>query len=97
MKLMQAIIGGVVALLVLSGCTSTSGVMPFSQDTYTVVQRGQTGFTSTGALKTAAYKEANDFAQRRGKQIEITEVIEKPAGFAKWPQVEVKFRLLDKK
>lgn len=85
------------ALLFATGCTSTSGVLSFGPETYTVVQRGKTGFSSTAALKTAAYKEANDFAERKGKQIEIVEVIEKPAGFAKWPQVEVKFRLLEKK
>lgn len=87
----------VAVLLALTGCTSTSGVLPFGPDTYTVVQRGDTGFTSTATLKTAAYKEANDFAASKGKQIEIIEVTEKPSGFATWPQVEVKFRLLDKK
>lgn len=85
-------------LLILSGCANvSSGVIPYGPDTYTVMQHGKSGFTSLADLKAAALKEANVFADTKGKQIEVVDVIEKPSGFGKYPQVEVKFRLLDKK
>jgi hypothetical protein len=87
----------VVVALLVSSCTSSSGVVPFGPGVFTVVKGGKTGFSSLATLKTEAYKEANDFAVSHGKQIEIISVDEKPAGFGKWPQVEVRFRLLDKK
>lgn len=98
MKLRAALAWLLVSVVVLSGCASTSsGVIAYGPDTFTVVQAGKSGFTSTADLKTAAYKEANEYAASKGKQIEIIDVSEKPAGFGKMPQVEVKFRLLDKK
>ncbi len=79
----------------LAGCSTGSGIVTVGKDSYTVVKSGTTGFTPLGVLKSRAYKEANAFAQKKAKVMEVISVNEIPAGFAKWPQVEVKFRLLD--
>lgn len=83
--------------LLLTGCASSSGVVSIGSDTYAIVKAGRSGFTSAGALKGDAYKEAEEFARSKGKQLEVVAVNEIPAGFARLPQVEVRFRLVDKK
>ncbi len=62
--------------------------------TYTVTKTGTTGFTPVGTLRKQAYQEANDFAARKGMVAEVVSVNETAAGFAKWPQVDLKFRLV---
>ena len=61
---------------------------------YTVTKTGTTGFTPVGTLRKQAYKEANDFAASKGMVAEVVSVNETAAGFAKWPQVDLKFRLV---
>lgn len=82
-------------ILLLAGCAIGSGIVTVGKDTYTLVQSGTTGFTPLGVLKSRAYQEANAFAEKKSKVMEVISVNEIPAGFAKWPQVEVRFRLLD--
>ncbi len=81
--------------ILLAGCSTGSGVISIGKDSYTVVKSGTTGFTPLGVLKSRAYKEANAFAASNGKVMKLISVNEVPAGFGKWPQVEVKFRIID--
>jgi len=62
---------------------------------YIITKSGTTGFTPLGVLRNEAFKEVNRFADEKKKIAEIVSVNEVPAGFARWPQVEVKFRLVD--
>lgn len=61
---------------------------------YTVTKTGTTGLTPVGSLRKQAYKEANEFAVSKGMVAEVVSVNETAAGFAKWPQVDLKFRLV---
>lgn len=85
-----------IAIITLSACTTGSGVQSYGPQTYTVVRGGRTGFTSLATLKSEAYIEANAFATSKGKQIEVVDVKEVPTGLARWPQVEIHFKLIDK-
>ena len=81
--------------LLLGGCTSPSTVMPMQNGVYTISKSAPTGFTPLGAIRKAAYEEVKEFAASKGKVAQIVSVNEVAAGFAKWPQVEVRFRLED--
>lgn len=89
-------IGCVLAVLIMQGCGTNPEIFEIGPDTYTVTTVGDTGFVSLGKLKSEAYRQAEEKARQQGKVIEVISVNEVPAGFAKWPQVEVRFRLLSK-
>lgn len=69
--------------------------MPMQGGIYTLSKSAPTGFTPLGVIRKAAYEEINSFAKSNGKVAQVVSVNEVPAGFAKWPQVEVRFRLVD--
>jgi hypothetical protein len=77
----------------LTACTISTPVMSTGGGVYTVSQSGTTGFTPLGVLRAGAYGKANSFAAASGGTAEIASVNETRAGFAVWPQVEVKFRV----
>ena len=52
--------------------------------------------TSVASLKKDAVEEANAFANKQGKTIEVVTEKEIPAGFARFPQVELTFKLATK-
>ncbi len=82
------------SLLCLSGCSTSTPVMAAAGGVYTVTKTGTTGFTPLGNLRIQAYKEANEFAANKGMVAEVVSVNETAAGFVKWPQVDLKFRLV---
>jgi hypothetical protein len=67
--------------------------MSAGRDVFVVSESGTTGYTPLGALRSNAYKKANEFAQARGGMAEVISVNETPAGFAVWPKVDLKFRV----
>jgi hypothetical protein len=77
-----------------SGCSTSSPVMASSGGAYTVTKTGTTGFTPLGRLRSQAYEEANDFAESKNMLAEVISVNETPQGFGRWPQVDLKFRLV---
>jgi hypothetical protein len=81
-------------VLAFTGCTTSSGVMAASGGTYTITKSGQTGFTPLGSLRKDAYEEARKFAASKGMEAEVIAVNEVPTGFARWPQVDLRFRLV---
>ncbi len=68
--------------------------MPASGNAYTITKSGTTGFTPLGVLRKEAYEEASRFAASKGREAEVISVNEVPAGFARWPQVDLRFRLV---
>lgn len=86
----------ILALAALTGCSTGSGVIMAGRDEYTVVKSGKSGFVPLGKLKIKAYQEASAFAEKKDKAMKLVSVNEIPAGFGKFPQVEVRFRLLEK-
>jgi len=78
----------------ISGCTTGSISMPAPGGAYTITKSGTTGFTPLGVLRKEAYEEASKFAASKGMEAEVISVNEVPAGFARWPQVDLRFRLV---
>ena len=96
MKL-KGIISAVVIIAsvsVWSSCSTSTPVMAASGGMFTVTKTGTTGFTPLGVLRKEAYEEADRYASSRGMSAEVVSVNEVTAGFAKWPQVDLRFRLV---
>lgn len=72
------------SLLCLSGCSTSTPVMAATGGVYTVTKTGTTSFTPVGNLRTQAYREANEFAAKKGMVAEVVSVNETAAGFAKF-------------
>lgn len=94
LKVMLTVNAVLTTLLLQSGCSTTSPIMLSAGEVYTVTKTGTTGFTPVGTLRAQAYKKANEFAASKGMVAEVVSVNEIGAGFAKWPQVDLKFRLV---
>ncbi|MBU1215853.1 SHOCT domain-containing protein [bacterium] len=82
--------------LVFIGCTSKSIVMPMENGVYSISKSAPTGFTPLSVIKNDAFEEVNQRAKQEDKVVEIISVNEVPAGFGRWPQVEIRFKLLTK-
>ena len=80
--------------LIFLGCTSKSIVMPMENGIFSMSKSAPTGFTPLSVIKNDAFKEINERAKRENKVLQIVSVNEVPAGFGRWPQVEIRFKLL---
>jgi hypothetical protein len=79
----------------LSGCASHSGVISDGKDSYIVILSGEGGYTSAGALKIDAYKEANAYCKKRKRQLEtISENIIRAGLLSRFSEVDLKFRCI---
>lgn len=82
------------ALMFVTGCTTTSTVMPMAGGIYSITKTGGSFMTTVATLKQDALKEATEFATKQGKKVEVVSADEIPAGAMRFPQVEFKFRLV---
>jgi hypothetical protein len=82
--------------LFLTACMST-GPKQLSSDTYFIsIQDSSEIYGSVKRLKQEAIKQANKFAQTKGKEAVVISFVEKPKGFeipADWAQVDYTFSL----
>lgn len=92
---MRSIIA-IFAAALLAGCQST-GVIPISSDTYMISKTSAAGmFTNMSALKAEVIREANAFAESKGKVAVAQAMNETPGAPGRLPSFEYQFRLLDK-
>jgi hypothetical protein len=63
---------------------------------YIVTRSGDTGFTPVGKLRRKVMEDVNRYASQRGLVPEIVSVNEVAAGFGIFPQVDVRFRLVQR-
>ena len=63
---------------------------------YIVSRSGDTGFIPVGKLRSEAVEDVNRYASERGLIPEIISVKEVPAGFGIFPQVDIRFRLVQR-
>lgn len=79
---------------IILGCTSTPGVIPTGNNSYIMMISGQSGFIPLGGMKADAYKEANNYCLKQNKKFKPITYSEVTAGFARFPQVELKFECI---
>ena len=86
----------VFAIILVFGCSTTSGVVPIGDDTY-IISRSEKGFNTTGSrVKAEAYKEAYQYCTEKEKKLMITKTTQKDmVPFTSDAQAEIEFKCLD--
>ena len=87
----------VLLCLGLVGCATVSGVVPMGKDTYMLSRQAGTGFAGMGNLKADAFRDANEFCIKQGKQLQVVSTHEPPPPYVlgNFPRVEVQFMCLN--
>lgn len=84
-------------VVIISGCTSSSGVIPDGTDSYRVMWTGDTGFTNSGTLQKSAYQEASSFCLRQGEVVETVSMDSKQSRpLGGWPEATLIFKCVDR-
>jgi hypothetical protein len=96
MKPKTLIIGlaAVIVTVLISGCTTSSGVVSTGPDTY-MIARTEWGFRGPAKVKAAAIKEADAYCKKHGKVIKVTKTVEIGLKFGSEPAAEVYFKCLN--
>ena len=83
----------VLALALLAGCASNTGIVPMGQGVYMMAKQQATGFPGLGNLKAEILQEANAHCSRLNRPIRVTNVTETqpPYILGNYPRVEVQF------
>jgi hypothetical protein len=79
--------------VLLTACTSSSGITPDGSNSYRIVHTGDTGFTNSNTLQKNAYQEASDFCAKKGKVVETVNMESKQSRpFGGWPEASLLFK-----
>lgn len=79
------------AAIVMTGCASTTGVVPAGKDTYMIAREDNSPAASLGAIKAATLKEAGSFCAGQGKSMQVTKESDTPRSFGQFPQTTLHF------
>ena len=87
----------ILSALLITGCASSSGVVPVGDGTY-MISASEKGFDTTGSrVKADALKEANEYCLSKGKSIETVKSTQKDmVPFRSDAQAEVQFKCIEK-
>ena len=90
---MKQILIFISATSILSACaTPTTGIVDIGNAYNTVAHQGNGFWVTTASLKTAALAEAKQHCVDQGKELQVINVKEIPAGaLGRWPEAEVTF------
>lgn len=85
----------VLIAIVLSGCATTSGVIPEGKDAYLIIMSGGHGLSSSLDLKIAAHQQAGAFCTGLNKRVEtVTEKTIQAGTQSDFSEDELKFRCI---
>ena len=83
--------------MVVTGCSTSSGVIPMGGDIYVISHTVKSFVGSSEPVKVEAIKQANDYCKKHGKEMVLIKTIQqdmKP--FQSDAQAEVYFKCVDK-
>lgn len=82
-----------VAMLMLVGCASHTGVVPIGKDTYMVAKQQATGFPGLGNMKAEIISEGNSYCETQNKKFQIVSTTESqpPYILGNYPRAEITF------
>lgn len=88
----------VVALILVAGCASQSGIAPMGGGMYVASKQAATGFPGLGNLKAEVLRESDKFCAERKQDFLVVSTTEtRPPYIAgNYPRAEVQFRCVDK-
>jgi len=79
--------------IILSACTSSTGIVKDGKDAFRIMITGDTGFTNSGSLQKKAYRDASNHCSSKGKIMETIEMDSKQARpLGGWPEATLRFR-----
>jgi hypothetical protein len=81
-----------IALTLLAGCASTTGVIPAGKDQYMISREDNGPASSLGAIKAQVFQEAAAFCAGEGKTMEIIREIDVPLSLGQFPQTSLQFK-----
>ena len=84
----------VLAVVLVAGCASNSGIVQMGSSTYMVSRQAASGFTGMGTLKAEAMKEAYAQCQQTGRSVQVLETIDAkpPYILGNFPKTEIRFK-----
>ena len=86
-----------IALLVLAGCATKSGVVSAGPDTYLVTRQAKTNFANLDNLKAGTLQEATEYCLSQNKNIRVVKTsVSPPNIFGNLPRAAVQFMCLEK-
>lgn len=87
----------IVLLAAISGCASTTGVVPMGSNGYMVAREDNSPGASIGAVKVAALQEAGAFCSAKSQSFEVVSSNDVPRSFGQFPQSQLQFRCVPPK
>ena len=86
------------ALTLLAGCATDSGVVPMGQGAFLITKQAATGLPGLGNMKADALTEAGRYCADRSQELEVVRLSESSPPFilGNYPRVEVQFRCAPK-
>lgn len=81
----------------VSGCVSTSGVVPDGPDGYRVMSEGKTGAQTSGKLQSSNYEAASRFCAEKGQTVDTLATDSKQSHpFGGFPEANLRFRCVNR-
>jgi hypothetical protein len=92
-KMQKRSLTACVAVLVLAGCASHTGVVPMGQDRYMIAKQQGTGFPGLGNMKAEIIAEGAAHCRSAGKEFKLLDVKETqpPYILGNYPRSEIEF------
>lgn len=78
------------SIVVLTACAASNDVISIGPETYSL-RRDNGVFSSLGALKAAAYKDAAAFCAAKQKTVQVVGSTDVPRSYGQFPETEVRF------
>jgi hypothetical protein len=85
-----------IALAVLAGCASQTGVVPMGEGTYMASRQDNSFNASLGAIKAENLKEAANFCASKGQDFSVISSDDIPRALGKMPQSALRFKCVPK-
>lgn len=93
---MKNFFGIAVVSLVISACSSHTGIVQMGQDTYMIAKQQATGFPGLGNMKAEIIGEASRYCAGLGKELQVVSTLETqpPYILGNYPRSEIQFMCL---
>jgi len=77
--------------IMLSGCASTTGIIPTGKNTFMISREDNSPAASLGAIKAATFKEAGVHCSAQGKNVKAISESDTPRSLGQFPQTTLQF------
>jgi hypothetical protein len=83
----------VITLLLLSGCAIDTGVVPLSNNVFTITKQAGTGFSGIEGVKEGVLQEANRYCGNQNKKLKVisSEQTQPPYILGNFPRADMRF------